>query len=180
MAKTYNTIGLVSAGDPLTETIWNEQAENVNNYRVPPMVIARRTTNQTAYTDGAAITWESVEPGSDTDSMWSAGDATKVTITTAGLYLVSFVGRLNATATMTVCNPNILINGATAASVTGGIQSGGTIGLWSMSALLLLTNGDYLTASIGLTGGSAHAIQGTASVANNQTRLIVAWQGQAS
>jgi hypothetical protein len=180
MAKTYNTIGLVSAGDPLTETIWNEQAENVNNFRVPPMVIARRTTNLTGYASDTAITWQSIQPGSDTDSMWSAGDPTKISITTAGLYLVSFVGRLNATATLTTVRPDILINASIAASTTATIQSLGTVSFFALSIVALLSDGDFLTAAAGVAGGSAYAIAGDSGVTNNQTRFSATWLGQAS
>lgn len=183
MAKTYNTLGTVAPGDVLRANsgtaAYNDVLENVNNNRVPPMCIVRRTTNQTGYTSDAAITWESVQPTSDTDTMWSAGDATKVSITTPGLYVVTFTGRLNATATMTLCNPNIVLNGAFVASATGGVQSG-TTGIFAIATTLLLANGDYLQASVGISGGSAYIVQGNTNVANNQTRLAVTWQGQVS
>ena len=87
MAKTYNTIGLVSAGDPLTETIWNEQATNVNNYRVPPACKVYANAAKAMVNN----TWTSVEFAAevyDTDEMHNnVTNNSRITIGTAGIYM---------------------------------------------------------------------------------------------
>jgi hypothetical protein len=92
MAKTYNTIGLVSAGDPLTETIWNEQATNVNNYRVPPFVRASKNATQSLNnSSNTFITFPLLVTDTEApdDPMWATGTNSLITIRTAGIYTVS-------------------------------------------------------------------------------------------
>ena len=89
MAKTYNTISSVSTGDVYTATQHNSIVTNVNNYRVPPM--ARITKNGTTrpYTSATAIAFDNgTTNGYDTDGMYSAGANTRLTVQTAGVYLV--------------------------------------------------------------------------------------------
>ena len=90
MAKTYNSIPTVSTGDVYTATAHNNIAENVNNYRVPPMAEVRRTTTQSI----PNTNWENVSFNAspaifDTDSMWDSANPTDLTIKTAGVYLFS-------------------------------------------------------------------------------------------
>jgi hypothetical protein len=88
MAKTYNNIGLVTAGDPLTETIWNEQAENVNNYRVPPMCRVKQTSGQSV-NDATNTILAFNDEDFDTDAMHdNVTNNSRITINTAGVYLV--------------------------------------------------------------------------------------------
>lgn len=99
MAKTYNTIPSVATGDVLTATGWNNQATNVNNYRVPPMCMVYRTAVQAV----ANTTW--VVPTFDgevydTDDMHSLSvNTNRITINTAGLYLVTVTGYWNSSST---------------------------------------------------------------------------------
>ena len=186
MPKTYNSIPSVSTGDVYTATAHNNIVTNVNNYRVPPACIARRTTNVTSYTAGNAIAWESVllDTESPSDPMWASGaNASRITIRTAGIYQVSFIGYMTCTATATAVQPRVLLNGAVSPSLDAAFTAvnGGTAATWFVSGLMSLAATDYLEAAVGMTGGSAYVIYGSATSQNfAQTRLCVAWLGQVS
>lgn len=186
MAKTYTTLTSVSTGDVLTATNYNNLQTNSNNYRVPPAIQVRRTSNLTSYVSDATITWQST--GYDTEStgsspsdpMWSSGtNPDRVTIKTAGLYLVVFKGYLTATATLSLVQPSIRKNGTSVCDTYATIYASAN-GLWSQSVVLSLAATDYLTASVFISGGSAYIIGGTASEGNTQTTLTATWVGQAS
>ena len=184
MPKTYTAVPSVSTGDVYTAATYNTYtAQNVNNLIVPPSCIVRRTTNQTSYTSNTAITWESTLY--DTDSpMWaSSPNATRVTIQTAGIYLVSFIGYVTASATMTAIQPRVYLNGVAniAMDATLNAVNSGTGGTWMLSGTMSLSASDYLEAGVGFTGGSAYVINGSAtSQAFSQTRLAVTWIGRTS
>lgn len=176
MAKTYNTIPSVATGDVYTASAHNAIGTTINSMRVPPSCMVRRTTNLTGYSSNAAITWEST--AWDTDpTMWTAGDATKISFGTTGLYLATLVGYFGATATVTTASANLAVDGTTVASSYSSI-SGGTNGYFSLAAILDITAGSYLTAFLGFIGGSAYIVGGAASLGNQQTRMQVAWLGQ--
>jgi hypothetical protein len=183
MAKTYNTIPTTTTGSVYTAAAHNNIVTNVNNYRVPPACQVRRTTNLTSYTSDAAITWESAafDTESPSDPMWAASpNPTRVTIKTAGLYVVSLTGKADATATLTLANANISVNGNLVAgqfcSVLAAITS-----RFAISVVLNLAASDFITAAVGLVGGSAYIITGSATAQDStQTRLTVSWLGQAS
>jgi hypothetical protein len=109
--------------------------------------------------------------------MFSTG--TTITINTAGLYLLSFVGRANGAAGDPPSRilPTIKVGGTSCVTVETA-QSGGDT-LFSISSIETLTVGAQITAAVTLVGGSAYVIQGNATLAQNQTRLTVQWVGKA-
>lgn len=181
MAKTYNTFTNVSTGDVLTATNFNNVLTNIAGYRVPPSCQVRRTSDLTSYTQTAKIAFQSAawDTESPSDPMWAAGDATKITIQTTGLYLVSFTGQLTATATMSVISPIIYVNNTNSSESYQSVVSG-TSSLFNVSGTYSLADGDYVEAGIGVSGGSAYVVKGAASIGAGQTRLTVTWIGQVS
>ena len=184
MAKTYPAIGPFAPGDILTAATMTDIDTNLENQRVPPACIARRTTDLTSYTTTTNIAWESVllDTEAPSDPMWASGaNASRITIKTAGIYQVSFVGWLSATATMTSAQPGILLNGTRVADATPAVINGGTAVTWYFSTLLVCAASNYLEANVTLSGGSAYIINGsTTSQLWEQTRLCAAWLGQVS
>lgn len=182
MAKTYNTFTDVATGDVLTATNFNNVLENVNNYRVPPMVQVRRTSNLTSYAADAAITWQSAlyDTESPSDPMWAASpNATRVTVKTAGIYAVTFTGRATGSATITLGNARIKLNGSFVSDHFIP-PFGGTAIQFSVTDVLNLAATDFIEAAVGLVGGSAYVVEGNASYSAAQTRLSLSWLGQAS
>lgn len=92
MAKDYNTFTDVSTGDVYTAAAHNLILENVENYRVPPMVRVQRDGTNQSVTPGASgfVAWNNASAAFDTDSMWSSGANTRITVNTAGVYLVTW------------------------------------------------------------------------------------------
>jgi len=187
MAKTYNTLGTVAPGDVLRANsgtaAYNGVITNVNNFRVPPACQVRRTSNLTGYTSDAAITWQSAAYDTEGvgDPMWAASpNPTQVTIKTTGLYVASFAGKADATATLTLANATLSVNGNLVAGQFCNVLSSVT-SRFAISVVLKLAASDFITAAVGLVGGSAYIITGSATEQDStQTRLTVSWIGQAS
>jgi hypothetical protein len=182
MAKTYNTISTFTSGQVLTAAQMNEIGTNSNNYRVPPSCQVRRTTNQTGYASDAVITWESAAFDTEgvADPMWQASpNPTRVTIKTAGLYLVSFIGEITSSAGLTLSNPNVRLNGTTVVSACF-LNGLSTVSAFTTASTLNLAANDYLEGRVGASGGGSYAITGSATTNTQQTRLTVTWLGQVS
>lgn len=176
MAKTYNTISSVSTGDVYTATQHNSIVTNVNNYRVPPAVEVYRTSRLSSYSSLADITWEAAAR-INTDGMWSSGAT--ITIQTAGIYLISFVGLAAGTATITDIYPVIRKNSANFATFHPAIRTSSDT-RFNCQVVCSLAAGDTIQARVGFTGGSAYFIEGGATEGENQTRLSLTWLGQVS
>lgn len=91
MPKTYNslTVANAAAGSAILASDHAKAFENINNYRVPPLCVLRKTGTQ-AMTNAAftSITFGSGEEVNDTDDMHSiTSNTARITPTTAGLYL---------------------------------------------------------------------------------------------
>ena len=115
MAKTYNTIGTFVSGNILTAVQMNQIGTNSNNYRVPPSVRLYMASSSRANGDsniswsGSPVQWDTESPS---DPMWAGGAATRITIRTAGIYLINAGVNWGASATGTLRTVNILKNGA--------------------------------------------------------------------
>ncbi len=88
MAKTYNTIGTFTAGQVLTAAEMNELGENSNNFRVPPMCRVKQTSGASiGDASGTILAFDAED--FDTDGMHdNATNNSRITINTAGVYLV--------------------------------------------------------------------------------------------
>lgn len=77
-----------SVGDAVTAADYNIMANDVIALAVPPGAKAVRTSTYAA--NNTDLTYESIaSPGFDNDSMWSAGSPTRLTVNTAGIYIVT-------------------------------------------------------------------------------------------
>jgi len=92
MAKTYNTVADRAAGDLFTEAMWDDSLKtNLNNLVIPCVVYAFDVTATVAIT---TATWTAVAFASadafDSDTMHDpAVTNTRITINTAGIYLIT-------------------------------------------------------------------------------------------
>lgn len=178
MAKTYTSVPNVATGDVYTASSYNTYtAQNINNLRVPPAVSVFRSSNLTSYGSTSAITWQ--DQHYDTDDMWASGSPTVISITTSGIYMLTFAGQLTATATMAWVLPQIARSGTTILNGARPVMSG-TEARFALSGMVNLTAGDSLTANLFISGGSAYSITGGATYGQDQTRLALTWLGQVS
>jgi hypothetical protein len=180
MAKTYNTLGTVAPGDVLRANsgtaAYNGVITNVNNYRVPPMVRAVRTSDA-AFTSGNAITFQSVSSGDtgfDTDGMWSAGEPTRITFQTAGVYRVTFGWFVTGTS-LTTNQSYIRLGGTTllagfeAAVASNGGHSG------NVSVVFNFAASNFVEGVVTQTGTSLQQRSSTV-----RSFLSATWLGQSS
>jgi hypothetical protein len=120
--------------------IWNGSAwlRFVNS---SPSAYIQRTTSYSYTVSNTAITYESALY--DTNSMWSAGTPTTLTIKTAGVYLVSFKSTLSMT-TVTNPVPAILLNN-TAGWGFSPVNVGGGAAYGVFSAVIPCAVNDQIT-----------------------------------
>jgi hypothetical protein len=176
MAKTYNTISTFTSGQVLTAAQMNQIGTNVNNYRVPPMCSVYRSSNLTSYTSNTEITWNAEHW--DTDAMWTSG--TDITVNTAGIYVVSFMGRITGSATILFATPQIVLNNNAAAASVVELNTLTSEVRWEISTMLDCTISDTISAQVFISGGSNYVVTGAAGQSLESTRLQVAWLGQVS
>lgn len=178
MAKTYNTFTNVSTGDVYTAASHNAILQNLAGYRVPPM--ARISgTSMTGITDGVqTLVTGMTTVNFDTDSM--TGTANRITVGTAGVYLVGGYGNSDSGTQSNIFFGLSIAryNSADALQETYGLDTRTTnvgygntltpVGLFSASV------GDYFRLTVNIDGDAA----GTRTL--NVPRLWATWQGQVS
>lgn len=178
MAKTYGTVTTFTSGSVLTAAQLNVASTAVNNLVVPAACRLKLNNAVASFTSGNPISWESIaSPGFDTDSMWSAGNASRITFNTAGIYVVTgSVFDSVTVATSTYQTVTIRVNGTTShasqakeTSVTAGVGTS-----LSVSMIYNATAGDYVELLYTYTSGT-HTIQN-----NNVTQFGAAWVGRTS
>jgi len=172
MAKDYNTFTDVSTGDVYTAAAHNLLLENVENYRVPPSCRLERATGQVVYdASTATIVWD--QEAWDTDTMHDLStNQDRITIKTAGIYLV--VGAVRYTAGISDdASITILENGTLVVRDEGGPAN--TAGGRTVSVMLNLAVNDYLQMQV-YQNNSANTSRTTTS----GTFFSAVWLGQAS
>lgn len=179
MPKTYNTFTNVSTGDVLTATTFNNVLTNIESYRVPPAVRAKRSGDLTGYTGGAAIAWNAEDY--DTDGMHdNSSNTERLTVQTSGIYLVQCGLRFEYTGTLTDVDFIIrqVTTGPTTTSISnvylGGLSNAGVLYL-TQSTIISAVAGDYFTVGVNGTGGSALIIK-----ADARSHFTATWLGQTS
>jgi hypothetical protein len=181
MAKTYNTFTNVSVGSVLTASDYNEALENINNYRVPPMVRCVRSGNL-SYTQNTAIAWNDTEfdtetatPGSGATAMHDdSTNNTRITIRTAGVYLITFSVEFTFSGTLTSASSRINKNGS-GISWDDEFFSRTTLHRSAHATTAALSVNDYLECLLELGGGSSYSI-----TADAKTHFSAMWIGQTS
>lgn len=180
MPKTYTTVPAVAAGDAILASSYNTyQKDNVNNLIVPPACRVTLGSNISPYTTGASIAWTSAP--FDTDGMWSSGTATRITIQTTGLYVVTFSGQTSQASgsALTIGAPQIAIDGTNVSQAYfRSLAAGGT--MFSISGIFSLTAAQYLTFNVEHEGGTTYTVAGGSGVARGVTRAEAVWIGRTS
>lgn len=178
----YTPPSTVTSSDVLTAALWNTQVkDNLNALYKPPACLVRRTTQQTPFTSGTAVTWEgaiydTTGPGSP---MFSLASPTRVTIQVTGLYLVEAYIIISGTSTITIpTGLPIAVNGTTKFApliVVSGLLPSST---QSVATTFSLAAGDYIEARPSSTTGGTLSINGNATNYHlAQSRLSVTWIG---
>jgi len=177
MAKTYNSLSSVTVGSVLTASDYNKVLENSNNYRVPPMARIRRASSQNvANTTDTILSWTDMD--FDTDSMWAAGSADRLTVTTPGIYLV--VATVSFIASSTGERIAWIQKNGSGSTRFGQIRTSANStaneNAVSISAFVDCALNDYLQVGVYQSAGT-----GTATVlgsGTSPTNLSVKWLGQ--
>ena len=189
MAKTYPDIGTFSPGDILTAATMNEVGTNLDNQRVPPMVQVQLdsfslASSGTAYY--AAFDSTDFNAGNDVTvangtSGTTAASAGKLTVTTAGVYLVTYNVEFGSNATGVrrvvvgvdgTINPNTPNGYGFVQSAAG--NGGSTVVTGTVA--LSLSASSYVQIGMAQTSGGALTVNSLNAVGF----LQMLWLGQAS
>ena len=168
MPKTYPDIGTFTSGQILTAATMNDIGTNLDNFRVPPAVSLRLTSDKTSWVNNAAVSWDAEDY--DTDAMWSSGST--ITFNTAGLYLVTINISAGAATTLTQLflfanNRQMTTNGGT------------TFASANLSFVASYAAAATLSVNVGYVATGAVTLSGTADN-QNRGRFTATWIGQAS
>lgn len=136
-----------------------------------PSAMVYRTTNLSYPTSNTDIMWETV--AHDTDSMWSAGSPYRLTIKTAGVYVVSYRANFSAT---TVTGPMaILLWNGNASFKANPVNLGGGAAYTTVTGVVAASVNDTIQASWQFTAYTGTPIiTGSATIANGLCNVLSA------
>lgn len=147
---------------------------SVNNLIVPPSVGVKLTGDKTI-TTGTSFSWDAND-GWDTDSMWTSGAS--ITVNTAGIYMVSYTGRVTGSSGFTYVLPNILVS-----SGEGRLGHAGSIATtdyrWVLTSTLVLAAATTVSFAVTFSGGGTVTINGS-DISGSRTRAALTWIGRTS
>jgi hypothetical protein len=148
----FTTPGTAVAGEVLTAAFWNEQVrDNLSFLYTPPMCIVSRSSALT-YVSAADIAWNSEDI--DTNAMFDSGASTKITIKTAGVYIVTLNVQFAATSVGASSGTGtILVGGAERAASTSMGNVGGSTRVNSSLVRSLSVN-DEITSKFTFAGAA--------------------------
>lgn len=168
MAKTFTnlTVANATAGNAVLASDHATNFQNVNNLMVPPMVRAYRSTSAFSITPGAGAYIDWNNETIDTDTMHDNNtNPSRLTVQTAGVYLVNTVVTIDFTGTSTLRQAKLThttSNGGTTTgfSVAYDAYSLGSVAVVSMTGMYEAAVGDYFRVSLEAnSGGSATTVR---------------------
>jgi len=185
----YVAPGTVASGSVWTAAQVNVLVNDIIDHEArinnqPPLASARvGLTADLAYTSNADIVWNSsasVQSGYNVGSMWSSGtNPARLTIQTAGIYLVVFNYAATFTGTATQYSPYIYANGnAILADNTTTVSTSNLI-RGCVTTIKSFAATEYVTARISFTGSTLPIIQAATS-GTQQCGFSIAWIGRTS
>jgi hypothetical protein len=177
MAKTYNTVPDKAANDVFTESMWDDSLRmNINNLIVPAACSVRKSGTQSIPHDSSTAVTFDVEDF-DTDTMHdNAVNQSRITINTAGIYIISGLVGFAPTAGGGVREASIRKNGAsTYLSLAKYVALTSTENFVQVAVIANLAVNDYV---------ELYAYQSSGGAINtdslNLSRLAAIWIGRTS
>lgn len=148
---TVNTLDPWSAADHNTYIKDNlaylkAEADKIPALTDPPKVRCVVTTNFNSTTSIGAISWET--ESFDTDTMFAAGDPTKITFTKAGLYLITLWVSWSSGTAGSYRHAGIYLSGSSSIGAITVPASDGAVVPVTCQALYQMGAGDYVTAKV--------------------------------
>lgn len=173
----YTTPNTVSGSDTLTAALWNTQIrDNMEWLRKPPACQVYRNAS-TAYTSGAISFTTSAF---DNDAMWSAASPSRVTIKTAGIYLIQSYLVVNGVSAAQGLQTTYYLNGTIQLAQTEYATSNLTLSC-SASAVMDLAVNDYIEVMAAHSGTNSQIVGASNPLLmTNRSRLNVAMISQKS
>ena len=178
MAKTYTAAGSAVAGDVYTAAAHNVIVTDVNNFIVPAAVRLDKSASQlVSNATDTIITWPS-SATFDTDSMYSSSATDRVTVTTAGIYIVTAniaFGNANVGERIVWLQKNA--TGTTRFAMARSMASTGGETIFSISTIVSLSASDYVQLGCYQANGTSLNVLGSGT---QPTNLALTWIGRTS
>jgi hypothetical protein len=131
---------------------WKRTADKLS------LCVVEKDIAQNTSAGTVTVTWNSTGAAIDTDSYYSTGTNTRVTVPFTGIYEVTYKARIASTQALT---SDLKINGVSAPrGASSDVGASGAASCVAATVLLSLAAGDYLTLDITATGASALATTG--------------------
>lgn len=187
MAKTFTnlTVANATAGNAILASDHAAAFTTLNSHTVPPSVRLQRS-GDLSYSSGSAIAWNNASAVWDTentaspsDPMWSSSANTRITIRTAGIYLVTASVFATFTGTVTVSDVWIKssVNTYEAMHYHPYSNSSGNIVIQA-STIVSASVGTWFEAYLDASGGASLTIKDDAS--GKRTFFSATWLGKTS
>lgn len=172
MAKSYPDIGTFTSGQILTAATMNDVGTNLDNLRVPPACRAY-VSDTINVNDNTNTVVDFSSEDFDTDGMHSIStNKSRITVNTAGIYIVTGVVAYTTTIDLDVA-PFLRLNGSTEVARSGAATGGH--GASVITVIIQAAVNDYYELVV-YQNNSAN----TARTLAGNTSLQMAWIGQAS
>lgn len=177
MAKTYTTVADKSVGDVFTEAMWDDYIKtNTNNLIVPPSCRVYHSANQSlSNTTDTTLAFNSER--FDTDSMHdTVTNNSRITIQTAGIYLLSATVSFEANGTG-VRVVWLRLNGATKIAQQSAVPPGVNTTDITIQTVYDLAAADYVQVLAYQSCGSPMNVTRNA---NYSPEFMAMWMGKSS
>ena len=191
MAKTFtSSIATPNTGDVLTALVLDAAITTLNSHTVPPLMRARRAAAQAIGANSLiAINWDTADIATTDSGMWSP-TSNKVTIQTAGVYLVTatlnfLAGSGSGPYGMSIyVNPTYSGTGDTA-TITAGTRITGTLANLSSATTQTVLSCTTLYSfaandTVGVTGFQNSSASVNIAAVNEQNTLSLVFVGRTS
>ncbi len=178
MAKTYTAPTTVSVGDAVTASLYNTYVgTNVANLIVPPMCRVYRTSVSASIASNDPIAFTTEE--FDTDGMWEGvTNPSRITATTAGVYLFTGSVRIDGTSAFSQVNFYAKKNGGTEQYFQNFQAYTGSNYAAAIAFTVSLAANDYVQIFSGHGAGGTVTVNGSAT--SFITNLSATWVGRTS
>ena len=122
-------------------------ANNIAALKAPPKVRVVVTTDFSSGTSIADVSWQTEV--FDTNSLFDSGSPTRITFTTAGLYMITFQVIWSSGTAGSYRHAGLYLGGSTSSPIgTTTVSGAGVVTPLIVSALYQFTAGQYLTAKL--------------------------------
>jgi len=175
----YTTPTTRANGEYIGPTIWNNDVvENIKFLANPPACRIYRATNQ-SIPDNVETAISFSNARWNTDNMWTVGSPTRVTINTAGLYVITFTALVESAGDYALVFGNLRVNGTSHLLIGPTLRTTGitTTPAVFASTIWKFAVADYVEATV-QQDNTTNVARNVIPFENGSPELAVTWIGR--